>query len=75
MPPSKSHYEALDGLRGTAAICVLMFHFWEVIAPNWPSNPMRHAFLAVDFFFALSGFVVGMPMTDALGRAPARTKR
>ena len=50
MPPSKSHYEALDGLRGTAAICVLMFHFWEVIAPNWPSNPMRHAFLAVDFF-------------------------
>jgi peptidoglycan/LPS O-acetylase OafA/YrhL len=59
MPPSKSHYEALDGLRGTAALCVLMFHFWEMIVPDIAHNPMGHAFLAVDFFFALSGFVIG----------------
>jgi peptidoglycan/LPS O-acetylase OafA/YrhL len=59
MPPSKSHYEALDGLRGTAAFCVLMFHFWEMLVPDAAHNPMRHTFLAVDFFFALSGFVLG----------------
>jgi peptidoglycan/LPS O-acetylase OafA/YrhL len=67
MPPSKSHYEALDGLRGTAALCVLTFHFWEVIAPDWAHNPMRHAFLAVDFFFALSGFVIGHAYDGRLG--------
>ena len=59
MPPMKSHYEALDGLRGTAALCVLMFHFWEMMVPDIAHNPMGHAFLAVDFFFALSGFVLG----------------
>ncbi|WP_162251946.1 acyltransferase [Massilia sp. Root335] len=59
MPPSKSHYEVLDGLRGTAAFCVLMFHFWEMLVPDAAHNPMRHTFLAVDFFFALSGFVLG----------------
>lgn len=59
MPPVKYHYEALDGLRGTAALCVLMFHFWEMMVPDIAHNPMGHAFLAVDFFFALSGFVLG----------------
>jgi peptidoglycan/LPS O-acetylase OafA/YrhL len=59
MPPSKSHYEALDGLRGTAALCVLIFHFCEMLVPDAAHNPMAHAFLAVDFFFALSGFVIG----------------
>jgi peptidoglycan/LPS O-acetylase OafA/YrhL len=59
MPPVKSHYEALDGLRGTAALCVLMFHFWEMMVPDIAHNPMGHAFLAVDFFFALSGLVLG----------------
>jgi len=70
MPPSKSHYEALDGLRGTAAFCVLMFHFWEMLVPDAAHNPMRHTFLAVDFFFALSGFVLGHAY-DARLAAPA----
>jgi peptidoglycan/LPS O-acetylase OafA/YrhL len=55
----KSHYPVLDGLRGTAAFSVFLFHFCEMLTPDWTHNPMRHAFLAVDFFFALSGFVVG----------------
>ena len=70
MPPSRSHYEALDGLRGTAAFCVLMFHFWEMLVPDAAHNPMRHTFLAVDFFFALSGFVLGHAY-DARLAAPA----
>jgi peptidoglycan/LPS O-acetylase OafA/YrhL len=59
MPPFRSHYEALDGLRGTAAFSILMFHFCEMLVPDAAHNPMAHAFLAVDFFFALSGFVLG----------------
>ncbi|HEX8937172.1 MAG TPA: acyltransferase [Sphingomicrobium sp.] len=55
----KSHYQALDGLRGTAAFSVFMFHFWEMMVPDLAHNPMPHTFLAVDFFFALSGFVLG----------------
>ena len=73
MPPSRSHYEALDGLRGTAALCVLMFHFWEMVVPDIAHNPMGHAFLAVDFFFALSGFVIGHAYDARLAaRAGAR---
>jgi peptidoglycan/LPS O-acetylase OafA/YrhL len=68
MPPVKSHYEALDGLRGTAALCVLMFHFWEMMVPDIAHNPMGHAFLAVDFFFALSGFVLGHAYDARLAR-------
>ena len=55
----KSHYQALDGLRGTAALSVLLFHICEMLVPDQAHNPMAHTFLAVDFFFALSGFVLG----------------
>ncbi|MGA7712243.1 MAG: acyltransferase [Rhizomicrobium sp.] len=69
----KAHYEVLDGLRGTAAICVVIFHIFELITPDYDHNPMHHAFLAVDFFFMLSGFVVGYAYDDRLAKgAPAR---
>jgi peptidoglycan/LPS O-acetylase OafA/YrhL len=55
----KSHFEVLDGLRGTAALSVLLFHILEMTTPDVAQNPLRHAHLAVDFFFALSGFVLG----------------
>ena len=55
----KPHYPVLDGLRGTAAFSVFLFHFCEMLVPDLAHNPMGHAFLAVDFFFALSGFVLG----------------
>lgn len=55
----KSHYQALDGLRGTAAFSVFLFHICEMLVPDLAHNPMPHTFLAVDFFFALSGFVLG----------------
>jgi len=58
-PGMKAHYEVLDGLRGTAAISVVIFHILEMTTPDWAHNPLHHAYLAVDFFFALSGFVVG----------------
>jgi peptidoglycan/LPS O-acetylase OafA/YrhL len=64
----KDHYETLDGLRGTAALCVLLFHFLELATPDRVHNPLRHAPLAVDFFFALSGFVMGYAYDARLRR-------
>lgn len=55
----KSHLQVLDGLRGTAALSVLLFRITEITSADAAHNPLRHAHLAVDFFFALSGFVLG----------------
>jgi len=71
----KSHYPVLDGLRGTAAFSVFLFHFCEMLTPDWAHNPMRHAFLAVDFFFALSGFVLGHAYDARLARDAAPRER
>lgn len=56
---SKAHFEVLDGLRGTAALMVVLFHFSEPLLGDPQANPLGHVFLAVDFFFCLSGFVIG----------------
>src|ERR1700761_6004380 len=54
-PPDKPHaYPALDGLRGVAAIAVMLHHFRPLTAP-WL---FAHGYLAVDLFFLLSGFVI-----------------
>jgi len=55
---NKQHFEILDGLRGIAAIAVVIFHFMESITPDLADNFIAHAYLAVDFFFCLSGFVI-----------------
>lgn len=45
----------LDGLRGVAAIAVMLFHFGNNrTGLIW----FKHGYLAVDFFFVLSGFVI-----------------
>jgi len=55
----KPHYEVLDGLRGTAAIMVVLFHIMGMPI-GWADQGqyLHHAAMAVDFFFGLSGFVV-----------------
>ncbi|WP_299291155.1 acyltransferase [uncultured Mucilaginibacter sp.] len=55
---TKPHFEILDGLRGIAAVSVVIFHFMEIAVPDYPKNFIAHAYLAVDFFFCLSGFVI-----------------
>jgi len=64
----KPHYPILDGLRGTAAILVVIFHLFEAYFPVMSNHPMHHGYLAVDFFFLLSGFVVGYAYDDRWGR-------
>ena len=55
LAPARGHmFSMLDGRRGVAAVIVVLFHYswflgWQIV-PN--------AYLAVDFFFVLSGFVI-----------------
>lgn len=56
---TKPHYNILDGLRGIAAIMVVCFHVFEAFATSHLDQRINHGYLAVDFFFILSGFVVG----------------
>ncbi len=56
---TRHYYEVLDGLRGIAAIVILVFHYFEIIwFDDYETNPLGHGYLAVDFFFCLSGFVI-----------------
>ncbi len=67
--PAKSHYEILDGLRGVAAVTVVVFHVLETYTGgNHLRQIINHGYLAVDFFFLLSGFVVAYAYDDRWGR-------
>ena len=67
--PTKPHYLILDGLRGVAAILVVIYHLLEALfIDDLAHHPIKHGYLAVDFFFLLSGFVVGYAYDDRWGR-------
>jgi peptidoglycan/LPS O-acetylase OafA/YrhL len=61
---TKPHYPILDGLRGVAAILVVAFHLLEAHSTSPLDQIINHGYLAVDFFFALSGFVIGYAYDD-----------
>ena len=65
---SKPRYEILDGLRGVAAMIVVAFHLFETYSAGPMSQILNHGYLAVDFFFVLSGFVVGYAYDDRWDR-------
>ena len=56
---SKPRYEILHGLRGVAALMVVFFHCFETYNGQIGTQIINHGYLAVDFFFMLSGFVIG----------------
>jgi peptidoglycan/LPS O-acetylase OafA/YrhL len=61
----KEHFEVLDGLRGSAAFLIVIFHLFNYsFGFHGPWALVKHAYLAVDFFFALSGFVVAYAYDD-----------
>jgi peptidoglycan/LPS O-acetylase OafA/YrhL len=63
--PSKNHYVILDGLRGVAALMVVVFHLFEAHAGGDPQKQIiNHGYMAVDFFFLLSGFVIAYAYDD-----------
>lgn len=59
----RPRYDILDGLRGVAAMMVLLYHVFNDAKAFyvWPTPVVEffHGFLGVDFFFILSGFVMG----------------
>jgi peptidoglycan/LPS O-acetylase OafA/YrhL len=62
---SKNHYPILDGLRGVASIMVIGLHVFEAFTGgNRLIQIINHGYLAVDFFFLLSGFVVAYAYDD-----------
>ena len=69
---TKPHYELLDGLRGVAALMVLVYHIFEGFAFASATNgvgdgiirTLNHGHIAVDFFFILSGFVISYAYDD-----------
>lgn len=66
---SKPHYEILDGLRGVAALLVVLFHVFEVHSHGDHSKQIiNHGYLAVDFFFLLSGYVISYAYDDRWGK-------
>lgn len=68
----KKHFDVLDGLRGVAALGVVIFHFMEFVEPDYGKSFIGHGFLAVDFFFCLSGFVIAYAYDDRIGKLGLR---
>jgi peptidoglycan/LPS O-acetylase OafA/YrhL len=58
--PAKAHFAVMDGLRGIAAMAVVILHSWK------SSGTMVNGQLAVDVFFMLSGFVIAYSYDDRL---------
>ncbi len=63
---TKPHYHILDGLRGAAALMVVWYHVFEgfAFAEGSAIDVFNHGYLAVDFFFMLSGFVISYAYDD-----------
>jgi peptidoglycan/LPS O-acetylase OafA/YrhL len=62
-PPDRGRVVGLDGLRGLAALYVLVFHCWLYTFRGFPANTgpgwlgwLLYGHLAVVFFLTLSGF-------------------
>jgi len=52
---AERRFHTMDGLRGAAAIVVVIGHI-----PHWTVHMFPHFYLAVDLFFMLSGFVISL---------------
>lgn len=65
---TKPHYPVLDGLRGVASVMVIAFHIFEPLSTSHLDQVINHGYLAVDFFFVLSGFVIGYAYDERWGR-------
>ncbi|PSR52375.1 acyltransferase [Adhaeribacter arboris] len=62
---SKKHLLILDALRGLAAIMVVTMHTFELFCEgDYHKLFINHGYLAVDFFFMLSGYVMAHAYDD-----------
>lgn len=69
-PSPHAVYSCLDGMRGVAALLIVLRHTQELFG----GLNFHQSYLAVDLFFALSGFVIANAYErQLLGRMTART--
>jgi peptidoglycan/LPS O-acetylase OafA/YrhL len=63
---TKTHFRVLDSWRGIAALLVALFHL-DIYSALYSLDFTRNAYLFVDFFFVLSGFVITHSYAHRLG--------
>jgi peptidoglycan/LPS O-acetylase OafA/YrhL len=75
----KHEIKSLTGLRGIAALYVVIYHWYMVIAvektttkdislfDSFIENFLSHGYLSVDLFFILSGFVLSLSVYKKFG--------
>ena len=61
--PTEYRFQLLDAMRGLAALLVVLYHQPLELQSRFHAS---NSFLAVDFFFCLSGFVVAHAYADRL---------
>jgi peptidoglycan/LPS O-acetylase OafA/YrhL len=68
--PEAERVTTIDGLRGVAAMLVVLFHLHGAVsrtATDWLWAPLdwivRNGFLGVDIFFVISGFVIALSVS------------
>ena len=68
-PLFRGHIPELDGLRAVAAVLVLLNHFWPQSLSSLIWNVGQFAWVAMDSFFVLSGFLIAGILLDTRERA------
>ncbi|MDT0462466.1 acyltransferase family protein [Streptomyces gibsoniae] len=61
--PVKKSYRTLDGIRGAAALCIVVLH-----SPRLFGTAPTFLGMAVDLFFVLSGFVLAHAYDQHIGQ-------
>ncbi len=69
----RMRFSVLDSWRGLCALWVALYHF-RVLSHVNDAWLTRHGFIAVDFFFALSGFVIAHAYGDKLTSGAHRVR-
>ncbi len=79
VPAGRAYFPWLDGLRGFAAVSVIVYHLVALanlpVPATMPWQWFRFGFLGVDLFFAISGAVIVLALEQSLRRAPTRYRR
>jgi peptidoglycan/LPS O-acetylase OafA/YrhL len=66
--PMQSRVQSVEYLRGLAALAVMWFHFTQggnFVPDGWIKSSGTYAYLGVEVFFVISGFVIPYSLASA----------